>query len=80
MQLTSYDQARKRIRAEYHEMPGMQLTLRQLERLSGTDRATCHAVLTELTRAGILVRTPGHVYARGGAEPVTAPSGALPLR
>ena len=48
MQLTSYDHARKRICAEYHQMPGMQLTVRQLERLSGTDRATCHAVLTEL--------------------------------
>lgn len=70
MQLTSYDQARKRICAEYHQMPGMQLTVRQLERLSGTDRATCHVVLTELTRAGLLVRKAGDVYARGSAEPV----------
>ena len=49
-----YHQAFDRIRAEYVEMPGMRLTLRQVQRLSGVDVTICQAVLEDLVRAGFL--------------------------
>jgi hypothetical protein len=49
-----YQQVFERIRAEYVEMPGMQLTLAQVHRLSGVDRSICQQVLDDLVRAKFL--------------------------
>jgi hypothetical protein len=39
---------RSRVRAEYVEMPGMRLTLEQVQRLCGIERALCQTVLDAL--------------------------------
>jgi hypothetical protein len=49
-----FQQALERIRAEYQEMPGMKLTLEQVERLSGVDRSVCQQVLDALVNAKFL--------------------------
>ncbi len=43
-----------RIRAEYHEMPGMRLTLAQAARLFDLEAACCARVLKDLVAAGAL--------------------------
>ena len=43
-----------RIRAEYHEMPGMRLTLAQAARLFNLDPPRCARVLEALVSAGAL--------------------------
>ena len=49
-----------RIRAEYLEMPGMRLTLRQVQRLCGIEQTLCQAVLDALVDAKFLcVRSDG---------------------
>jgi hypothetical protein len=50
----------ERIRAEYLEMPGLNLTFSQVQRLCGIDRAPCQAVLDALVEARFL-----HVRADG---------------
>jgi hypothetical protein len=46
-----------RIRAEYLEMPGLNLTTPQARRLWGLDCATCDAALAALVKAKFLSRT-----------------------
>lgn len=53
-----------RIRAEYAEMPGLNLTLAQAARLWNIDRRCTSAVLSRLLREGFLVRTSRGVYRR----------------
>jgi len=45
------------IRAEYLEIPGLQLTNLQVQRLWGLDPLTCEALLKALVDAGFLKRT-----------------------
>lgn len=45
------------IRAEYHEMPGLHLTRRQIQRLWNLEAAMCDAVLEALEGARFLRRT-----------------------
>ena len=52
-----------RIEAEYHEMPGLQLTESQMRRLWGLDGATCAAIISTLVSAGVLWETSKHAYA-----------------
>lgn len=47
----------RRVRAEFLEMPGLKLTLAQAQRLWGVDRATCEALIEELTECRFLTRT-----------------------
>jgi hypothetical protein len=47
----------RRIRAEYREMPGLQLTAPQAQRLFGVDSKTWDAALAELVEAKFLSRT-----------------------
>ena len=54
----------ERIRAEYLEMPGLNLTLRQMQRLCGIDRAPCLAVLDALVEAKFLHVRPDGTYVR----------------
>jgi len=53
-----------RIRAEYLEMPGMRLTIEQIERLCGVDRATCRIVVDALVEAKFLGLHRNGTYAR----------------
>jgi hypothetical protein len=50
-------EALARVRAEFIEMPGLQLTVEQAARLWACDRALCNAVLAALVDARFLVRT-----------------------
>jgi hypothetical protein len=55
---------RERIRAEYLEMPGLHLTIRQAQRLWGLDELTCATVLAALEHEKFLHRTSEETYAR----------------
>ena len=52
------------IRAEFTEMPGMQLTLPQAARLWRMRHEDCERVLDTLVRDGFLVRDDRRGYAR----------------
>jgi hypothetical protein len=54
----------QRICAEYLEMPGLQLTLQQAQRLWGLDEATCAQSLEYLVENRFLVRNSRDRYAR----------------
>lgn len=47
----------QRILAEYQEMPGLRLTLRQAARLWAMDAVRCQAILDALVASGSLQRT-----------------------
>ena len=53
-----------RIESEYREMPGLQLTERQMQRMWCLDGATCQVVITVLVSHGIVVKTHRNAYAR----------------
>ena len=53
-----------RIRAEYLEMPGMRLTLKQVQRLCGVDGLTCQIVLDSLMEVKFLCLKSDGAYAR----------------
>ena len=61
---------------EYLEMPGLQLTRPQAQRLWGLDEQTCAALLESLTEEKFLYRRPDGMYARLTDGAVTFP----PLR
>jgi hypothetical protein len=67
---TSYRQAFDRIRAEYQEMPGMRLTLQQVERLSAVEASICRRVLEDLVRAKFLRADSDGAYRRATADVV----------
>ena len=46
----------ERVRAEFHEMPGLCLTVRQAVRLLALDSGTCRRVLDQLAHEGFLQR------------------------
>jgi hypothetical protein len=54
----------ERVRAEFLEMPGMQLTLAQASRLFGLDAAACQYVIDTLVKASFLRWTPAGMIAR----------------
>ena len=58
----------ERIRAEYLEMPGMNLTSDQVARLCGMERSTCQTVLDALVDAQFLTLTPDGTYVRRSDE------------
>lgn len=68
MQRRPYQQAFDRLRAEYSDMPGVRLTLEQVERLCGVDRSICQDVLEDLRRAGFLGLHSDGRYARRDSE------------
>jgi hypothetical protein len=68
MELLTHSPACERILEEFREMPGMQLTARQIERLCALDDDSCRIALDELTQAGALVHKRGAVYALSPAE------------
>ena len=54
----------RRIVAEFHDMPGLVLSLKQASRFLGVDQAACARILTGLTQAGILRRSDTEYYSR----------------
>jgi hypothetical protein len=53
-----------RIRAEYLEMPGLRLTIQQVQRLCGIERTLCETVLDSLVEARFLCVKSDGAYAR----------------
>ena len=54
----------RRIVAEFHDMPGLVLSLKQASRFLGVDEATCARILTRLTETGVLRRSATEYYSR----------------
>jgi predicted transcriptional regulator len=50
------------VHTEYHEMPGLNLTKSQVQRLWGLDQVTCDEVLHALEAEHFLRRTEGDQY------------------
>jgi hypothetical protein len=55
------EEARRRIRSAYFELPGLRLTVAQAARLWGIEAALCVSILEELTERGLLTRI-GELY------------------
>jgi hypothetical protein len=55
----------RRVLAEFDEMPGMALTLRQAARLFGLDPDLCRVVLDALVDSAYLRQTNGGAVMRG---------------
>ena len=53
-----------RMRAEYLEMPGLRLTIQQVQRLCGIERTHCETVLDSLVEARFLCVKSDGAYAR----------------
>jgi hypothetical protein len=64
----------QRICGEYLEMPGLQLTLKQAQRLWGLDEETCARSLEFLVENGFLARIGRESYARRTEGTVALPS------
>lgn len=54
----------QRVRGEYREMPGLNLTQPQAQRLWGLDTCACETVLRNLVDAHFLRRTPKGTFVR----------------
>jgi hypothetical protein len=63
----------RRIEGEFLEMPGLQLTREQAQRLWAIDGETCAAVLDELVAQAFLVRGSDQRYRRVIDGPHTRP-------
>ncbi|MGH9421638.1 MAG: hypothetical protein ACRD3J_16800 [Thermoanaerobaculia bacterium] len=55
----------ERIRAEFLEMPDMQLKIEQVQRPCGIDAATCHAIMDALVKTQVVSLKPDGRYVRG---------------
>ena len=62
------EQLERRIRGEYVEMPGLQLTRAQAQRLFGLGARECATVLDDLVGRAFLVRRSNGRYARATDE------------
>jgi hypothetical protein len=60
--MPSFDSLVARIRGEYREMPGLQLTFAQACRLWQVDGQTCESVLEHLVRERFLYKTANGAY------------------
>ena len=54
------------IRAEYTEIPDLNLTKAQIQRFWGLDPFTCDALVDALIADGFLKRTSSQLYVRAG--------------
>jgi len=61
-----------RIESEYREMPGLQLTENQMQRLWRLDSTTCDAIVSLLLSRRVLVKTDRGLYARPTFEQTDA--------
>lgn len=62
------------VRGEYLEIPGMQLTRPQIQRLWGLDEGVCGAVLKALTETQFLSVKPDGRYIRADRQALSAAS------
>ena len=76
MTISADHNAMARIRAEYLEMPGMSLTLEQVQRLCGIERSMCRMVLDSLVSMKFLYVNAAGAYARLTAESTPRPQPA----
>jgi len=53
-----------RVRGEFNEMPGLQLTVPQAARLLGIEQETCRHVIESLVASSFLKRTPDGTVVR----------------
>jgi len=67
------EQMLHRICSEFSEMPGLQLTSRQAQRLWGIDEFTCTQILEVLVGTKFLRRSGSDKYARATEGPVAFP-------
>jgi hypothetical protein len=58
------EEALRRIKSEFVEMPGLRLTTAQAQRLWGLDAEFCDAILGALVDAKFLLRTGDGVFVR----------------
>jgi hypothetical protein len=58
------DDAVRRVKREYVDLPGLRLTQPQAQRLWGLDREACEALLGALVDARFLHRTPEGAFVR----------------
>ena len=61
---TASAMARRRLRSEFTEMPGLCLTVPQAQRLFGLSVDECEAALRHLTEQGVLRRTVQGMYVK----------------
>ncbi|MEW6322903.1 MAG: hypothetical protein AB1635_17680 [Acidobacteriota bacterium] len=60
--MTGHRSLLTRVRAEFREMPGMRLTIRQAQRLWHLPEAECRRILEALVAERALVRRPDGAY------------------
>lgn len=53
----------RRVEAEYREMPGLRLSVAQMQKLWGLDARTCADIADVLVARGVLLVTPRDTYA-----------------
>lgn len=63
-QTARVEEALRRIKSEFVEMPGLRLTSAQAQRLWGLEAPFCDAILGALVDARFLLRTGDDVYLR----------------
>ncbi len=66
LELRRDDLLARRIRSEYLEMPGLNLTLTQAQRMWNLRRDECERLLEDLVDAGFLSRTEIGLFIRAG--------------
>jgi hypothetical protein len=67
---------RERIRGEYLEMPGLRLTLEQMQRLGAVERTLCQTVLNALVDEKFLCVKSDGAYARATDGKISRPGAA----
>jgi hypothetical protein len=65
LEAMNVDTVADRVRAEFEEMPGLTLTVRQASRLFGLDQQICREVVNRLVGADFLRWSNAGVVARG---------------
>ncbi len=65
------DEAVELIQMEYAEIPGLQLTFWQAQRLWNLSEDLCERALRLLTRSHFLARTSQGLYVRRGSSPAS---------
>jgi len=61
--MSTIENVRRRLRAEFLEMPGMLLKSLQVQRLCGIDEGVCQAALDDLVMSNFLCMRPDGHYA-----------------
>jgi hypothetical protein len=76
MDISPEAELRERVRGEYLEMPGLRLTLEQMQRLGGVERSLCRMVLDALVDEKFLCLKSDGSYARATDGEIARPRAA----